>query len=120
MNKNKLDGRCYLGLRLVGTLCIVLGATSVIADSPLGSFLSMGNQSIPSEITGRVVGGEEANEFKEPWIGSLQVYSIRQNRWNHQCGVSLIDKEWVLTSGICASRVQGIVPSHVRIWMGGA
>lgn len=48
-----------------------------------------------------IVGGTNASPLEFPWQVSLQEYDIRQRRFSHSCGGSIINENWILTAAHC-------------------
>ncbi|XP_033229481.1 chymotrypsin-2-like [Belonocnema kinseyi] len=53
-----------------------------------------------NEISGRIVGGSDADEAAFPYQVSLQING------NHFCGGSIIHQKWIMTAGHCLSGAQ--------------
>ncbi|RJG39490.1 S1 family peptidase [Motilimonas pumila] len=74
--------------------------THLIAS--IGALLSF-NAVSSEQLYPRIVGGSFAENIP-PWMASLQFYD---KGWNHFCGGSLIDSQWVLTAAHCLDGIEG-------------
>uniref|UniRef100_T1GJN9 Peptidase S1 domain-containing protein n=1 Tax=Megaselia scalaris TaxID=36166 RepID=T1GJN9_MEGSC len=55
---------------------------------------------VPGIPNGRIVNGVNATVKQAPYIVSISSYKT----YDHICGGSIIDKEWILTAGHCLPR----------------
>ena len=52
----------------------------------------------------RIVGGSEVNAGEMPWmafVSSVSQSIVNSTTWRVQCGGSLIERQWILTSAGC-------------------
>jgi len=66
---------------------------------------------------GRVVGGAEAEYTSWPWVVSLQQWNPNKASYQHKCGATLVERQWVVTAAHCVwevevGRVQVVLGEH--------
>ncbi|XP_022658191.1 chymotrypsinogen B-like [Varroa jacobsoni] len=83
-------------------LVCVFGHTGQVHRSIVGSAFECG---ISKRASSLIIGGEEAIAHEFPWQVSLQKRGPFKSAWQHNCGGSLIDEQWVLTAGHCFRKV---------------
>ncbi|EDO41061.1 predicted protein [Nematostella vectensis] len=62
----------------------------------------------------RIIGGTTAAPHDWPWQAQILIHVDKS--WNHRCGGTLIDTEWVVTAAHCV--FQNIEPSNYKIKLG--
>nr|XP_045005941.1 chymotrypsin-C [Jaculus jaculus] len=75
----------------------MLGVTVLAAI--LACAASCGVPTFPPNLSARVVGGDDAVPHSWPWQVSLQY--LKDDRWGHTCGGTLIADNFVLTAAHC-------------------
>lgn len=120
MQKNKYIGsyKAWRALGAVSTASLAIVASQAVAQYAPISLESVANNGSSSDITARVIGGQEVEEGTRPWIGSVQ--SFNGSAWEHICGATLIHSDWMLTSARCINWAEeNFVKDDLRIWVGG-
>ncbi|XP_076630163.1 trypsin-1 [Colletes latitarsis] len=91
-------------------LLTILALVALAAGNPMN--LTQTDE-ISVRMDGRIVGGEETTIEHAPYQVSLE--KSKYNSYSHNCGGSIISRNWVLTAGHCVSSND---PSSYRIRSG--
>lgn len=87
----------------------------VIAVLAVSSCSALQGCGVPANGTiNYIIGGDDAARHEFPWQVSVQ-FNVSHDKWDHVCGGSILDKNWILTAAQC---VQSNIAGRLRVVLG--
>ncbi|XP_033096956.1 limulus clotting factor C-like isoform X2 [Anneissia japonica] len=105
--KGEASGICWYGQWNINT-------PQCVSDTSEYSECGLAGDTSVQGLTGRIIGGFDANQGAWPWQAGIYWMDGR-NKWHFFCGGSLIDNRWVMSAGHCFGYDEDITKIQVRL-----